>query len=141
MTQLANKLANRQMALVFLYVFTVDDFRSTEGGKTANVIDIPMPVDAVLLSGHVAVLDAIGTTGTDVLDVGDSASANRYKNDINLKSAALTALVPTGYRMTSSTDAIRLTRVPADEDAADGDGSIEVALVYAVNGKGGFTQD
>lgn len=138
MTQLANKLANRQMALVFLYVFTVDDFRNA---PVENVIDIPMPVDAVLLSGHVAVLDAIGTTGTDVLDVGDSASANRYKNDINLKSAALTALVPTGYRTTSSTNAIRLTRVPADEDAADGDGSIEVALVYAVNGKGGFTQD
>lgn len=138
MTQLANKLANRQMVLALLYVFTVDDFRNA---PVENVIDIPMPVDAVLLSGHVAVLDAIGTTGTDVLDVGDSASANRYKNDINLKSAALTALVPTGYRTTSSTDAIRLTRVPADEDAADGDGSIEVALVYAVNGKGGFTQD
>lgn len=139
MTQLANKIANRQNVMGLLLVFTVDDFRNA---PVENRIEIPLPVDAVVLgNSHVAVLDAIGTTGTDVLDVGDSASDNRYKNNIDLKTAALTALVPTGFRTTASNRTLYLTRVPADEDAADGDGLIEVALTYMVVGKGGFNQD
>ncbi len=80
-----------------------------------NVFDIQMPAGSVLIEGDINVQTASNDAGTDVLDVGDAASANRYASDLNLKTTGLKALTPTGFLMVAGDDGapkIRLTRVP-----------------------------
>jgi hypothetical protein len=59
---------------------------------------IDLPPNSVVLSGNLCTTEAWNSTSTDVFDVGDAGSQNRYLNDGNIRSlAALVALVPTGY--------------------------------------------
>ncbi len=60
-------------------------------------VAIKMPSQYVLVSGQSYTTEAWDSTSTDVLDVGDAGSENRYLNDGNIRAlAALVALVPTG---------------------------------------------
>lgn len=59
---------------------------------------ISLPPNCVIDSGYTITTEAWNSTTSDVLDVGDSASQNRYLNDGNIRAAnALVALVPTGF--------------------------------------------
>jgi len=58
----------------------------------------------IVVGGYVLVTEVFDSTTSDVLDVGDSGSQNRYKNDIDLQALGLTALVPTGYNLTPGQD-------------------------------------
>ena len=120
----------RQSTKSILIDFTLADFVDNN-----EVIDIALPANSVVISGFVAVTDSADTTSTDVLDVGDATVANRYKNDINLKSEALTALVPTGAKVST----LRLTRVPADADAPSM--GVRLFVEYAVFGVSCSTED
>lgn len=64
---------------------------------TVALSEIHVPAGAVIVGGAVVVTEVFNSTSTDVLDIGDSGTANRYKNDVNLQALGLTALVPTGY--------------------------------------------
>lgn len=64
---------------------------------------IELPHGAVVIGGGVIVSEVFNSTTSDVLDIGDAGSANRYKNDVNLQALGLTALVPTGYVTTAPT--------------------------------------
>jgi len=58
---------------------------------------ISMPNEYVIISGQTYTTEAWDSTSTDVLDVGDAGSQNRYLNDGNIRAlAALVPLVPTG---------------------------------------------
>ena len=62
-----------------------------------DVAAMDLPPNAVILSGHLYTTEAWNSTTSDVMDVGDSGSQNRYLNDGNIRAAnALVALVPTG---------------------------------------------
>lgn len=89
--------------------------------NNGNVIDIELPVDALILRGGLYVKTSFNSTGTDVLDVGDPASANRYLNDGNIKAAGVVPLVPTGFVTTPDNCHLRLTRVPQDAAATTGE--------------------
>lgn len=57
---------------------------------------IGLPVNSVVVGGAVVVETTFDTAGYDVI-VGDSGSANRYLASTDVKTAGITALVPTGY--------------------------------------------
>jgi len=57
-----------------------------------------LPPNCYVDSGYTVTTEAWNSTTSDVLDVGDSASQNRYLNDGNIRAlAALVPLVPTGF--------------------------------------------
>lgn len=59
---------------------------------------IDLPPNSVVLSGQTITTEAWNSTTSDVLDVGDGDSQNRYLNDGNMHAlAARVPLVPTGY--------------------------------------------
>jgi hypothetical protein len=83
---------NHQHVRVATSEFGVTDI--VAGVATAAV---DLPAGAVITGGHVKTLTAWNSTTSDVLDVGDATTANRYLNDGNIRAAgALVALVPTG---------------------------------------------
>lgn len=132
MSLLTNKLCVRQQVLALAITLTFQDFVDND-----NVIDIDMPVDARLVGGAVTVATVFNGTGTDVLDVGDAGSANRYGNDINLEAAARTALTLTGAKTTAA-NKLRLTRVPGGSDATAG--TIYLDVLYVIEGAGIYQQ-
>jgi hypothetical protein len=59
---------------------------------------ISLPPNSVVLGGSLATTEAWNSTTSDVMDVGDAGSQNRYLNDGNIRSlGALVPLVPTGF--------------------------------------------
>lgn len=105
----------RQNVCAFVGEFTLADFVGA-----SNAIDIALPSNSVIVGGSVTVSTASDDTGTDVIDVGDSGTVDRYLDGANLKSAALSALVPTGAKVST----LRLTRIPQN-----GDGTVLTILV------------
>lgn len=103
-----------------------------------NVIDLEVEVNAEITGGAINVTDTFNTTGTDTLSVGDSASATRYLGATNLKAAARTPLVPTGYVTLPTTNKVRLTRTPADGAATKG--TVRVWFAYIRLGASEYTQ-
>ena len=71
-----------------------------------TTVDVPvleMPTGSVLVSGDIVPTEVFNSTSSDVLDVGDSGSENRYVNDASLQALTRVALVPTGYVNTAPT--------------------------------------
>lgn len=63
-----------------------------------DIAAIDLPPNTVIISGSLYTTEAWNSTTSDVLDVGDAASQNRYLNDGNIRAlAALVPLVPTGF--------------------------------------------
>ena len=124
----------RQEPLAFIRKFTLAEFVAA-----SNVIDIAMPVNAVVTSGLITITTAFDSGTTDVIVIGDSATANRYKTSLDLKTAAATAIVPTGYISTAAVNTVRLTRTPVGTAAAAGE--VMVNFTYLVLGRTECTQD
>lgn len=83
---------NRQMIKVAMVEIALADVVT---GQDLPAIDLPH--GAIILGGHIKTEQAWNSTTSDVLDVGDAASQNRYLNDGNIRAAgALVPLVPTG---------------------------------------------
>lgn len=56
-----------------------------------------LPPNAVILSGYFVTTEAWNSTTSDVIDLGDAGSQNRYLNDGNIRAlGAVVPLVPTG---------------------------------------------
>lgn len=93
-----------------------------------------LPVGAVVIGGSV-IVDTAFDAATAVLDVGDVASANRYKNDVNIAATGITALVPTGY--VSAGKPILVTPVFADAVTV---GSLRLQVHYVIGGRANEAQ-
>lgn len=98
---------------------------------------IEVPANAVVVEGAVVVSTAWNSATSDVLDVGDSGSQNRYKNDINIAATGLTAITPTGYKYTTK-DNITVRWVGVS--TAPTTGALRLRVSYIVIGKSEFTQ-
>lgn len=96
---------------------------------------INLPYGAVVQSGRVIVDTAFDNATSAVLDVGDAVVANRYKNDVNLKVAGVTELVPTGY--TSDGGAVLITPVLVGAGTV---GAARLIVNYTIAGRAGETQ-
>jgi hypothetical protein len=120
-----------------LIVATVDiGFADLVSGADLPAIDLPR--NAVVTGGDVVVTTAFNSATSDVLDVGDASSENRYLNDANLASAGRTALVPTGFVTTSTQPALTVRWVGAG--AAPTAGAVRLTVQYYVKGRAAFAQ-
>lgn len=100
---------------------------------------IDIPPNSVILSGHISTLTAWNSTTSDVMDVGDSASATRYLTDGNIRAAAANvALVPTGFVHTGG--ALTVTHT-AGAAATATTGSSRLTVTYVTLGKADATYD
>jgi hypothetical protein len=107
-------------------------FNYTQLADTAVAVPaIKLPYGAQVVGGSVIVDTAFDTGTSAVLDVGDSTTANRYANDVNLKSAARTALTITGY--VSDGAEIQITPVLVGTAATAGAG--RVVVEYVISGR------
>lgn len=130
-----------QTVLVQEYVFSFGDTVVDTAGASKNFYDFGgdpqfdmfrMPVGAVVLGGDVIVETAyVGPTAA-TLSVGDSGSATKYANAVNLLANARTALtIPAG--VTSGLDVVgKLTLTVADATA----GKVRVRIEYTIEGRG-----
>jgi len=87
-----NKNFNRQELLAAHVDIKLADLVS---GTPIAALDLPP--NAVITGGDVVVEEAFNSDVSDVLDVGDSGSANRYLNDGGIHAAGRIALTPTGF--------------------------------------------
>jgi Flp pilus assembly protein CpaB len=66
--------------------------------SASDLSAISLPPNSVILAGEIVTTEAWNSTTSDVMDVGDAASQNRYLNDGNIRAlGARVALVPTGF--------------------------------------------
>lgn len=135
------KIASRtaQYPLHAEFTFSIGDTMTNAAGTAdafataaAHAFDIiPLPVNAVVLSGSVVTDTAfVGSTAYNVI-IGDSASTNRYLTTTDKTTAGLTALVPTGY--IGLGENLRITVTPTVATATAG--KITVRITYAVIGR------
>jgi len=83
---------NRQKVRVAMVEF---GFADLIAGADEPAVDLPP--GAIVVGGDVVTLQAFNSTSSDVVDVGDTASQNRYLNDGNFRAlGARVPLVPTG---------------------------------------------
>lgn len=143
---MALKIKSRtaQYPLVAEFSFAIGDTMVNTAGNSdafatvaAHVFDIiPLPPGAVVVGGSVVTTTAFqGSTAYNV-KIGDSGSDNRYLGTTDKTTAALTALVPTGYVGTGEN--IRLTVTPTV--AAATAGAITVRVEYIVTGRSNEVQ-
>ena len=92
---------------------------------------IKLPLNARVTGGALVVTTVSNDAGTTTLSVGDSGSATRYLGATTVKSAALTALVPTGYLGTG--EDIRITLANGSGGATTG--KITVYVEWVIDGK------
>jgi hypothetical protein len=102
---------------------------SAAAGTTYDVATLPY--GAQVVGGDIVVKTVSNDTGTSTMSVGDSASATRYLGATNLKAAARTALVPTGYK--SLGEAIRLTIANQNGNATTG--NVKVTVLFTIDGR------
>jgi hypothetical protein len=69
---------------------------------------IDLPVGSQVVGGDM-VVDTVFNSTTNTISVGDASSAARYLAATDTKTAARTALVPTGFRTTATQPAIVIT--------------------------------
>lgn len=121
------KDSNRQDRLVAMVEINFDDIAT---GVAAPALELPG--GAIVVGGAVTVITPFNSATSDVLDVGDSVTANRYLNDANIQVAGRTALVPTGYVSPNVSDvSVTLTAVGAAATA----GSVRLEVEYIVSGR------
>jgi hypothetical protein len=124
----------RQEAIVAYVDINLADVAS---GVDKAAIDLP--VGAILIGGDVVSTEAWNSTSSDVMDVGDGGSENRYLNDGNIRAnGARVALVPTGYVTTATTRTITVRWVSGGGSPSTG--KCRLTVVYIVRERAAFSQ-
>lgn len=91
---------------------------------------IELPGGAIVLRGELFVTEVFNAGTTAVLDIGDAAAANRYANDLDLKTLGRKQLIPTGYVMPQQGD-LTVTYVPDGAAATTGKARLIVEYIDA----------
>lgn len=94
-------------------------------GTVFDVINLPN--NAIITGGSIHVTTVSNDSSTATMSVGDSGSATRYLGATSIKSAARTAIVPTGYL--GAGEQIRITLANATGDATTGDVEVEIMFI------------
>lgn len=98
------------------------DFGVTTVAETNSFDVINLPPNAVVIGGDWVTETVFDTAGLDIT-VGDATTGNRYLASADLKAAARTALVPTGYVSDGGT--IRIS-VQCDDVCTTGKATLRV---------------
>lgn len=121
--------------LVAAYV----DINLADLTSAADVSALNLPVGAVVVSGALVTTEAWNSTTSDVMDVGDATTQNRYLNDGNIRAlGARVALVPTGFVHTATESALTVRWVSGGGTPTTGKVRLEVQ--YYVKGRAAFSQ-
>jgi hypothetical protein len=143
---MSNTLArdcNRQLVSHFVGEYSLADFVAAD-----DVIDIALPVNAIVLDCDVSVTTVSNDSGTDTLIVGHPSDDNAFITSFTLKTASMVASLAAkvfataglgGYKTTASTNVLRLTRTAQNDDATTL--NVRVTASYIEVGKSDFTQD
>ena len=124
---------NRQCPMVAMVNINLADVTSA-----TDLAAITLPPNSIVLSGELVTTQAWDTTSTDVMDVGDSASQNRYLNDGNIRTlAARVALVPTGFVHPGGDITVRWTSGGGTPTT----GKVRLSVTYVQIGRAEYTQD
>lgn len=124
---------NRQCPMVAMVNINLADVTSA-----TDLAAITLPPNSIVLSGELVTTQAWDSTSTDVMDVGDSASQNRYLNDGNIRTlAARVALVPTGYVHPGGDITVRWTSGGGTPTT----GKVRLSVTYVQIGRAEYTQD
>ena len=121
---------NRQELLV---AYVELGFADAANGVDSAAID--MPPNSVIFAGDSTTTEAWNSGTSDVIDVGDAASQNRYLNDASAAVAAKVSLVPTGYTHPGGPLTLKWTGVGAAPTA----GKTRVTVLYYILGRGEVT--
>lgn len=130
---MALKLKSGRQSVILAYIDVVLADLVTTVAK--NLIELPN--GAVVVGGGVVVTQVFNSTTSDVLDIGDAGSANRYKNDVNLQALGLTALAPTGYVTTAPT---KITGTWVSGGGTPTTGAFRLWVEYFVQNRALFNQ-
>lgn len=104
-----------------------------------DVAAMDLPVGAVIVSGALVTTEAWNSTTSDVMDVGDATTQNRYLNDGNIRAlGARVPLVPTGFVHTATQPALTVRWVSGGGTPTTGKVRLEVQ--YFVKGRAAFSQ-
>lgn len=115
------------------------DFTYADVPTTATVYEaLNLPANAVVVGGDFVVTTAWNTGTTATIDIGDVTTGNRYGNDIDLKTAARTALTLTGFTVTNTQKTVNVT--PALAGTAATAGAARLTVLYVVKGRAAFSQ-
>lgn len=104
-------------------------------GTAANALDLP--VNAIVVGGDVVVTTAFNSLTSDALVVGDVTTANRYLASTSIAAAGRTALVPTGFTVTSTQPSVRVTWTGVG--TAPTAGALRLTVTYYVKGRAAFS--
>lgn len=98
---------------------------------------IDLPPDSVVVGGDL-VVDTVFNSTTNTMSVGDASSATRYLGATDTKTAARTALVPTGFKTTTTQPSIVVTT--ALTGGAPTQGAVRLRVDYIRRGRAAFSQ-
>lgn len=127
------KNKGRQSPIDAFVEFTFADIVS---GTAADAIDLP--VGAIVVGGDIVVTTAFNSGTSDVIVVGDSATANRYYASASIASTGRNPLVITGYKTLATTNKVRVTWTGVGTAATAG--AIRLRVAYIVDKRAAFTQ-
>ena len=120
-------------------VATYVDINLADLVTAVDQIAIVLPVNAVVVSGALVTTEAWNSTTSDVMDVGDATTQNRYLNDGNIRAlAARVPLVPTGFVHTATQPALTVRWVSGG--GVPTTGKVRLEVQYYVLGRACFSQ-
>jgi hypothetical protein len=126
------KPSGRQDVLAAIAEFTYADYTS----GTAEAI-IALPSDAIVVGGHLVVTVAWDSATSATGTIGDTDDDDEYAAGIDMKSAALTALTPTGVKLGAGKNIVfKVTDV-----GAPGAGAARLVVEYVRDGRECEIQD
>ena len=100
---------------------------------------IELPVGAVVLSGQIITTEAWNSTTSDVMDLGDTASAARYLTDGNIRAmGARVPLVATGFVHTAANNTLAV-RWPSGGGTPT-TGKVRLEVTYYTQGRAEYSQ-
>jgi len=127
------KLSGRQ-EIVSAYV----DIAFGDLTSGSNVAAIDMPVNAIVVGGDLVVTTAFNSATSDALIVGDVTTTNRYLASTSIAATGRTALTLTGFTVTATQPAVRVTWTGVG--AAPTAGAFRLRVDYIVKGRAAFAQ-
>lgn len=92
-------------------------FADLPAGVATEIFELPH--NAIVVGGDFTVIEVGDGAVSEVMDVGDTAVADRYADGVNAKALARTALTLTGFKSSGKT-AITATRIEGGAAAAQG---------------------
>ena len=124
---------NRQCVMSAILTIGFADLLGTSG---TDLGAIELPPNAIVTGGAVVTKTAMNSGTSDVLDIGDAGSQNRYLNDGNIHATGIVPLVPTGYVHPGGNLTVRWVGAGAAPTA----GSVQIRVDYVQVGRGEYTQ-